>query len=193
MRNIVSSLFLGLLIIYIPYKTNAQNKDRVFWRENISISWTDFLDTISAPGEHDAKIYTSIDYRYEEIDEFMQIDVFAFFDRDKSIKSTNIKLSSELLTHELFHFHITEFVARKLRKCIVNDLKDVSIDGLEAKIKELVNECWEYHTHLQDLYDKETEHSLNRCQQEKWQRNITDSLKLYNDYQNLQIRIPIIR
>lgn len=186
----IKKISLVTMFAIISCKTIAQNENRISWTGNIELSWQDFLDTITDPGKHDAKIYTAINYEFKETDEYIEISILAFFDKEKSIRRGNLNLSNELLTHELFHFHITEFIVRKFRKSIINIL-NISVDKFDVKIISLFDNYWQYHTYLQSIYDKDTNHGLNKSEQERWQKNITDSLHIFDDYKHSQIKIPI--
>jgi hypothetical protein len=84
-----------------------------------------------------------------------------------------------LLTHELYHFHITEYCARLLREEIKINLKNkilrFDLSLLKEKILDKENE-------LQYLYDEETMHGVLLGKQVEWQKKVDSMLLTLKDY-----------
>ena len=79
-----------------------------------------------------------------------------------------------ILAHEQLHFDITELHVRKFRKQISqlkvsNALKSI-LDRLHQNINTELSI-------MQNLYDKESNNSINREQQAKWSRYVQNELK----------------
>ncbi|WP_294737104.1 hypothetical protein [uncultured Flavobacterium sp.] len=90
----------------------------------------------------------------------------------------NLIGNRKLLTHELYHFHITEYIARKMRKEITkikNNKEEVNISKLMEFYKEEENK-------MQKRYDEETYHSYYIGEQLKWQKNIDSLLNTLKKY-----------
>lgn len=85
-----------------------------------------------------------------------------------------------LLTHEIYHLHITEYSARLLRKEITNAIKPVSDERLEAiKSKFLL-----LGDSLQFQYDDQTYHSYLVGKQMYWQHQVDSCLESLKDFEN---------
>ena len=89
----------------------------------------------------------------------------------------------DILEHEQLHFDICELYGRKLYKEIIilrnsGRLTEKYIDRLYDKIEKQYSD-------YQDKYDKETNHSIDRTEQAKWNRRIKKELaqlSIYSDY-----------
>ena len=81
-----------------------------------------------------------------------------------------------LLTHEMYHFHITEYIARKLRREIIkSENEGIDIGALLQKYRDEENL-------IQKEYDKETYHSYFSGKQIEWQEKIDSLLNTLNKY-----------
>ena len=81
------------------------------------------------------------------------------------------------LNHELTHFKISEVCARYCRR----DIKEIKSRRAKAIHKQMLKIFYKYNdmqNNLQDLYDEETRHSINRSKQREW-NNLVD--KWLND------------
>lgn len=100
-------------------------------------------------------------------------DVKAFFHPSRSyIYNENTIGDKALLMHELYHFHITEYIVRKIRQELAQN-KGQDIHNLVEKYKQEEQQ-------LQFDYDKQTDHSYYLGRQFKWQEKV-DSLLLKLD------------
>ena len=81
-----------------------------------------------------------------------------------------------LLQHERLHFDITELHARILRK----KLKEINFDNGDSDPKEVLDSVYEIvekdRREMQTRYDQETNHSLNKEIEAKWQLYIKEQL-----------------
>ena len=79
-----------------------------------------------------------------------------------------------ILRHEQIHFDITELFTRKFRQQI-SELR------ASPKIKNQLNSLYEAiskaSSKMQNLYDEETNHSINKVQQKKWDDYIVAELR----------------
>lgn len=104
-------------------------------------------------------------------------DVKTLFHPSRSyVFKTNIIGEENLLTHELYHFHITEYIARKLRKEITDKKNNVCINQLLQKYKAEEDI-------MQRQYDEATYHSYYVGEQLKWQHKIDSLLYTLNQFQ----------
>lgn len=98
-------------------------------------------------------------------------------------KNTN---SDELLTHEKYHFKITELFARKAKKKI-SDLN--SFD--ENKIKEIITEVKIQERKFQKEYDYNTFHSYVLSEQKRYEKKVDSLLTSLIKYENPKIKIDV--
>jgi len=126
-----------------------------------------------------AYVVTTIDSKVEKD----QVKVEALFHPSKSFVYNTHSNSTELLSHELYHFKITELYARKVKKRI-SEMNQPN----KKKIKELIKENWREERTFQTKYDFDTFHSYVYGEQQKYERSIDSLLNLLIDYEK-----PIIK
>ena len=84
------------------------------------------------------------------------------------------------------HFDITELHARMLRK----ELSEVRItNNLKRVIQQIHNRINMDMDKMQIIYDRETNHSLNKEAQERWQKDIAEALRAMADYASPKITV----
>lgn len=112
------------------------------------------------------------------------VTVEALFHPSKSFvynKNTN---SVDLLTHEKYHFKITELFSRKIKERI-SELNNPSKEKLETIIEEVVIE----EARFQKAYDYDTFHSYVLSEQKRYEREIDSILNTLNNYKKPKIII----
>ncbi len=89
------------------------------------------------------------------------------------------KKDAYLLAHEQLHFDISELHARKLRKALEEYklTKNVKQD-LQKIYKTIETERHE----MQQKFDQESRHSMQKDAEEKWQRFVRAELEKYEDF-----------
>lgn len=154
----MSSLLLYTLLFF-------NNPSEIEYR---TLQWSDFRGPITKSVA--AETVTELVLNWEETNGKYTFKVTAYFLPDSSFTTTD---RQEILEHENLHFSIAALKAyqcnQALSKC--NNLKQAykiynrHVDSLEK---------------LQQLYDRETAHSINRPIQLLWEKHIS------NDLRNLQ-------
>ena len=112
--------------------------------------------------------------------------VEAYFHPSKSFVYNKKSSSSDLLTHELYHFKITEIFARKTRKEIIEKNIINFEDKERVLIKNLVDEDI-----FQKKYDYETYHSYVFSKQKEFERKIDSLLDNLDIYKNPKLNKKI--
>jgi len=127
-----------------------------------------------------AYIVTSIEVKINDDN----IEVQSLFHPSRSFVYNSKINSKELLTHELYHFKITELYARHIRKKLkeLNSLDKNIIDSIveQEKIKGKI---------FQKKYDFDTYHSYVYQQQKLYEKQIDSLLSLYSEYKQPIINI----
>ncbi len=117
------------------------------------------------------------------------IEIVAQFDQAKSWKIEKAE-SDHLLKHEQVHFDITELYARKLREKILTTRWKSS-----GQVTEELTGIYQANaaalSSSQKLYDRETEHSLVKEEQARWNSSMEDSLKAYSKYAGQEIHLKL--
>lgn len=110
-----------------------------------------------------------------------QVRIEALFHPSKSFVYNTHSNSNELLTHELYHFKITELFVRKAKKRIVDKKLE------RGEIENLIETIWLEERSFQAKYDFDTFHSYVYGEQKNYERRIDSLLNLLADYKNPKI------
>lgn len=151
--------------------------DTIPWKKNYKLKWSDFKGSPQAGNDFAALTSYSLTYSMMQSGKGLVTKVDCEFDKKKSwgrIKNDSI------LAHEQLHFDIAELFARKIRKSFAEyvfnkktfqrDLKAIYLDAVQA--------CSMY----QQQYDSESEHSINRKGQRKWDMKIRQEMEALSAY-----------
>lgn len=159
-------------------KITKPSSDTIFYDTAHQLTWKDFRGT---PVQHDiAGAVTSSGYAFDADVKvegkviYMNIGVYAFFSKRNSWKKTNIITDYHLL-HEQNHFNITQISAEKFIDAVAK--AKFTRDNYQSLINKLFDETYDECNRLQEQYDRETRHSLNREVQLKWNDQIAAMLK----------------
>lgn len=174
-----------LLILVLSCSPFSPTEEIIPWREHLKLTWNDFKASPNNNASVVAVTASGITFEYSVRETDNQIVGFetkveAHFYPDKSwyIKK---KADAYILAHEQLHFDITELYARKFRKQIA-DLKlsqtiRTDLRALHQKISKEADAA-------QKLYDKESNNSLNKEFQVKWDVHIKSELAKLEAYRS---------
>ncbi len=160
----------------------APQKDRIKWDADRPLKWSDFKGTPDPNSEYGALTYSGFrySYQYKSGPEGTEVlfDVETFFDKNSSWVR---KETDALLRHEQIHFDITELHARRLRKAL-RAYKVKGSETFEEDIKEIAAKVNRERDEMQNLYDSETNHSLNTEEQRKWEGKVAKLLQSHKRF-----------
>jgi len=118
------------------------------------------------------------------------ITITARFHPDESwTRYPNLNKPEESLIHERRHLEITEIYARKLRRLVSNTR--YTAGRFKDDLNRHFNEIASQQRAEQVKYDRETRHSLDAAQQEKWNARIDEQLKSLSAYTGTKVTIKL--
>lgn len=151
--------------------------DTIPWKKNYKLKWSDFRGSPMAGNDFAALTSYSLTYSMMQSGKGLVTKVDCEFDKKKSWGRIR---NDSILAHEQLHFDIAELFARKIRKRFAEyefskktfqqDLKTIYLNEIKA--------CSMY----QQLYDLESEHSINRKGQRKWDTKVRQELDALSAY-----------
>lgn len=179
--------FILVIFLYVVSGSIQAQHDpeKIYWQEE-PLTWKDFRAQPVKNSPYKANTNAGLSYSWSlkkenEVIE-LQYEVFSFFNPEGSWVFPESK-SEYLLAHEQLHFDITELHARKLRK----ELEHVSVNQLEKNPKEVLNSFYKRiekeRAAMQQRYDRETNHSINKEAEAKWQEFVREELEMLSNYQ----------
>ena len=177
--KLILPLFLFLIL------NSKSNEETMAWRDTYKLNWTNFRGEPKTNTDAVAVTASGITFSYSmsrtnsKIVDFTAI-VEAHFYPDKSWYNQSVA-DAYILKHEQLHFDITELHVRKFRKLIsqliVNNSLKSTLDRLHQNINTQLSV-------MQNLYDMESNNSINKEQQSKWSSYIESELNALEAYKS---------
>jgi len=174
-RNYFVSVFVLISIFsfiseeeVLPF--NYDN-EYIIWSEK-NVDWTNFTEVKSKSDGFSASIYSEI-FCPREITEKSSA-IYAYMSPSISDKLNDSLLGPQLLIHEQYHFNITEYYTRLLRKAIIETGSDeLTIDEVQS----LYDKYELKRDSIQDLYDSISDHNVKNHEQRYWELKIDEMLR----------------
>lgn len=173
-----------LIFFFFHLKTKAQeNSDtnQIAWSKDYKLKWNDFKGSPDINTSASASTGTLISYILIPIsDSTCKAKIFSYFLKNSSWTFT--KTNKLLLKHEQGHFDIAELFARTFRSKVegkIFSFRTASLDVATYLVKIL-----EEKDRYDELYDKETEHSINEERQSYWSKKILLEILSLDKYQD---------
>ena len=161
-----------IFLVMISCITGFSQEEEIPWSPDFRLKWSDFRGKPQENSRIAAVTASGISYRFSSIERDgyyeVEYEVNTFFYPEKSWYQPHM-CDDLILSHEQLHFDIAEIFARKMRKAIDSTrfTKNVKAE-INAIYRRTLNELEEF----QDRYDTETNYSINRAAQLRWNREI---------------------
>lgn len=155
------------------------------WNAETKLTWEDFQGAPLEKAIFHATTNTGLTYSWglKGTSQKMELvyEVATFFYPAQSWVQP-VSKNDYLLKHEQLHFDISELHARKLRKLLANvessKLNKNSRDYLNSLYEKVDNERGA----MQKRFDKESNHSLNKEMELKWQKFVELELTKFHEF-----------
>jgi hypothetical protein len=160
---------------------------QINWTDG-DLKWTDFSGPIPSSSKFDALTHSSISLDFEGQNISLNFTIKSQFTPSKSWKRAGV--DTYILKHEQGHFDITEYHARLLRKNL-KSYKYKSFASISIDIQRMFDEASDAANEMQVRYDEETNHSINRKKQSKWNKKIKNLLSKTSGYKKQRFKVSI--
>lgn len=172
-------LFLKSLFVisFLMVANSSFTQDTIHWRANYKLKWEDFQGEPDNDSTLKTKAFSTLKIDYTTIinDSEFSYKVFCIFYKNESwVKNKSVYL----LQHEQGHFDIAEIFARELQEGFKN--YKFNRTTVYTDLETIYNNIFKKYTSFDSLYDKETNHSLNKKEQVIWLRTIAKQLNRAN-------------
>ena len=174
-----------IIISFLLYFQSSDTKE-ISWHENHKLKWTDFKGKPDENSNSAAITASGITFSYSiqktssQVVTSFKTKVFAHFYPEESWCKKNL-IDNHILTHEQFHFNITELHVRYFREKIATLSVSNAIEKELTKAHKKANNDLEA---MQHLYDTETNYSIDREGQQKWNALVNKELKRLEKYKS---------
>ncbi|GHA43596.1 hypothetical protein GCM10007103_25950 [Salinimicrobium marinum] len=159
-----------------------ETEEKISWEEENPLDWSLFQGEpkLASPFHAETNSGISHSFSVKQSDKHIEFDfdVRSFFIPAHSWVKEGER-SEYLLGHEQLHFDITELHARKLRKA----LQEYKIGkGYKRELQNIYKKIQSQSHQMQQKYDAETGHSLNREAEMEWRQFVKSELEKFKDY-----------
>lgn len=162
----------------MEHRVAGESNDTIYHDVKKRLMWKDFKglpDTKHFGGAVTASGYAfDADIKIEGKIIYLNVGVYVFFTKNLSWKKPSINSDYHLL-HEQVHFDITRLGAENFIRELVN--AKFTKDNYNQLMDSLFDKSYAENFALQEQYDKETQHSINKEAQLKWNDRIAGEMK----------------
>ncbi|PQB04761.1 DUF922 domain-containing protein [Aureitalea marina] len=164
------------ILLFLPNQTPTGDEDKILWSEERKLTWEDFRGTPQSWGTYVASTSSGISFSYSigvrggQLD--LKYSVESNFYPQSSWYNPD-EVNDYILRHEQTHFDISELHARIFRKVLSETAFDLDP---QDELSDLYEEVEQARRAMQQLYDKETDHSNIREAEERWVRYVGDRM-----------------
>jgi hypothetical protein len=156
---------LSFLLAFSPVLCASQGVDEelIHWSENKKLTWNDYMgkaDSRSGAAASTAT-YLGIDYNFSS--RGLTYKITCSFSKTKS---WGLHKNDYILTHEQAHFDIAEIFARRLNKKMI--AYKFNPNTYQSDLKSIYESIVVEKEAMQNTYDEETNHSINKSKQAEW-------------------------
>jgi Bacterial protein of unknown function (DUF922) len=160
--------------------TKFSTTDTITYTNKTALQWTDFTATAPVKMNNENTVANSgVGFKFsasiQKSGNYINIGirVSSFFIKPKSWVLSDSK-TAHILNHEQRHFDIARYGAELLRQ---NFLKaKFNAKNINLVMTNIYNATWNTYLSIQGQYDRETNHSINKTQQQIWDKKIADWL-----------------
>ncbi len=168
------------VILNVEYDTTAfkNSTDTILYKNNTTLNWSDFKDK---PKDNESTVANSaIGFKYNAgiktsgRQTIITVTTSSFFVRSKSWGKTAHK-NAYILKHEQYHFNLARYGAELFKQNLLKE--KITYNNFNSKINKAYYQAWNAYLKLQQQYDKESNHSINKPQQALWEAKIDGLLQ----------------
>lgn len=170
-------LFLALLIPAIA-RAQPSNEELVSWTPK-KLTWSDYKASPDPQSDAAASTTTYLGIEYNIHENHFEYKINSRFSKSRS---WGLYKTEYILSHEQGHFDIAEIFARKLNK----EMSEYVFDHRTFKqdLNRIYQDVLDEKERMQNDYDEETNHSINKEKQAQWLKRIKNMLEEYADWSN---------
>ncbi len=187
MRKLSLILFICVTSVLTSFgQDNTELDDYILWGKKLK--WADFQGEIPKNSKFDALTHSAISLNFDGANITLNFDIQTVFSPVDSWKKVGV--NEYILKHEQLHFDITEYHSRLLRKKLKNH-RFKNFAAVEKDIMRIFNESSAAANAMQVKYDEETDHSINKKKQAKWNTKVKKLLSKTSAHRKTAFKVSI--
>jgi len=177
-KRVIITILSLLVLLGMLEKDFLINRETVYWKSDNSLTWDNFRGYPNYLSKYSAAITSDFDYTFIG-DSLDTIKIEAFSQPHHSWVKGSTKDSEYVLRHENYHFNVSELIARKFRKEIL-ELNQASFN--KKTVKTIYRKYRNELLSVQNKYDTDTDHGLLIEKQKDWEYLVDSLLNKYALY-----------
>lgn len=170
-------LFTSFIFLSLTLSAQRANEELMPWSPEKKLTWTDYKakPDPSSDAAASTSTYLVIDYNIRNND--MSYRIQSLFSKTRS---WGLHKTDYILSHEQGHFDIAEIFARILHK----KMSAYKFDrrSYQKDLDKIYQNVVDDKSEMQNQYDRETRHSINKEKQAEWLLKIQKLLEANEDY-----------
>ncbi|MGA0559458.1 DUF922 domain-containing protein, partial [Larkinella sp. VNQ87] len=188
-RDKSPALVKGLKFIFVDHTIQQASGDTVFYSPMRPLTWDDFQAEPRGGSRNAAAIFPTFSYEGHSnwVNGYLHVELTFKTFMIKSLSWVRPGNKEEYaLRHEQKHFDIVKLIVERFKQRIASD-DAMDLDDYNSRIQFLYLEAYRSMNRWQEQYDQETQHGINRIEQERWNRKIAEDLKNAEDMTAIMI------
>ena len=174
------SLFIAVLLAPCLLPAQEPKEELLDWSSTRKLTWADYKAKPNPNSDAAASTTSYLGFSYSIRNEGFTYSIESKFSKTRS---WGLHKTAHILSHEQGHFDIAEIFARKLQK----KMKEYRFNRktYEKDLNKIYREILDEKEKMQNDYDKQTNHSINKDKQAEWLKKIEkllDETQPYADY-----------
>jgi len=174
-----------LLLLFLCTNSFLDEGEIIRWNDTRKLSWTDFKGPIEVESDAAAVTASGITFSFairktdDKITNFeAQAEAHFYTQKSWFIKD---RCNNYILAHEQLHFDITELHVRifryRLEQLQVSQHIKTQLNALHREINKELAE-------MQNQYDAQSQNSIHKEEQVKWEAYVAENLKKFEAYKS---------
>ncbi len=167
------------LLFLLPLFASAQeaNEELLEWSTFRKLTWNDYKAKPNPLSDAAATTTTYLSIEYKISSSNFSFKIKSLFSKDRSWGRHK---DNYILSHEQGHFDIAEIFARKLHKKMSE--YTFSKRTYQKDLKKIYEEVTNEKEQMQNDYDRETRHSIDKEKQSEWLKKIAALLQQHESW-----------
>lgn len=177
MKNFI--LYFTVLFAAAPVTLFSQNdkEELLTWNPNRRLTWADYKAKPNPESDAAASTTTILGIDYNITSTSFSFKIESQFSKTRS---WGLHKTEYILSHEQGHFDIAEVFARKLNQKMSG--YKFNKKTYQKDLRKIYEEVTDEKEEVQNEYDRETRHSINKEKQAEWLKKIAKMLEESKDY-----------
>ena len=179
MKFSITCLLICVLAAPTILFAQKSNEEPLKWDASKKLTWADYKSNPNPESDAAASTTTYLSVEYNITSTHFGFKIQSYFSKTRS---WGLHKTDYILSHEQGHFDIAEVFARKLHKKL-SEYK-FNKKTYQEELKKIYDKVTEEKSDVQNDYDRETKHSINKEKQAEWLKKIEEMLEEYVEYAN---------